>query len=113
MENTLGYREDCKFLVRDSNGCRCGAGKLILVSCDRQCDCYVLRNDNNSLSNSPVEVLERIDKDKTKYEHDKNIRGLLGFTNFTGFLLTRVIKDLKGVSLEQFKESTGDRKSVV
>lgn len=103
----MEYRKDCKFLVQRDDGYYCSVNRTVSSACSDECDGYVRRNNVSSLNNSPVEVLERIGQDKTKYEHDKNIRGLLGFTNFTGFLLTRVIKELKGVSLEQFKEGTG------
>ena len=35
------------------------------------------------------------------------LKVFLKYTNFTGFLLTRVIKELEGVSLEDFKNRTG------
>lgn len=101
------YNGNCKYLGME-NGCYiCNAGETITSGCNPGCKSFVLYNNTNALKHYPGEVLERIQKDKTKYEHDKNIKELLEFTNFTGFLLTRVIKELKGVSLEQFKKSTG------
>ncbi len=103
----MHYSEDCKFLSKVNGACVCNAGKAIAFGCDSDCCNFVLRNNVDTLKHRPVEVLERIKKDRTKYEHDKNIKELLEFTNFTGFLLTRVIKELKDVSLKQFKKSTG------
>lgn len=103
----MSYKKDCKFLVKNNSTYVCNAEKIISFGCDSDCGSFALSNDINAIKHYPAEVIERIQKDQTKYEHDKNIRELLEFTNFTGYLLTLVIRELKGISLEQFKKSTG------
>ena len=61
----------------------------------------------NTYNMTPQEITDNINTKGSSIYEDSIIKGFLKYTNFTGFLLTRVIKELEGVSLEDFKNRTG------
>ncbi len=103
------YKENCRYFNTVNNNCYCNAGKITDSGCSPSCSMFELRNNINSLYQKPGEITKNTSRQETKYSHDKSMKGLLKFTNFTGFLLSRVIKELEGISLEEFKRCTGGR----
>lgn len=57
---------------------------------------------------SPQDIDEFSKNTGTTRHHDKLIKGLLQFTNFTGYFLSLLVNELKGITLEEFRHNTGN-----
>lgn len=67
----------------------------------------VIQNNINSYARTLNEINQTIEETGSAIYRDKVIKEFLHYTKFTGFLLARVINELRGVSLEEFKNKVG------
>ncbi len=65
------------------------------------------REEVTSLINDLPEMLDQVERSGKPFYYDEVLKDFLHDARFTGFLLSRVVKEIKGVSIDKFCEYTG------
>lgn len=103
------FHEDCEhFQNFDEKGSpACSAGACVAFGCPDNCKKYKKKINVTSYNTTITDTEHSIQVKDAVRHRDMTMKELLKFTKFTGYLLTNILPELKGVTLDQFCEYTG------